>query len=510
MGVLVLGIDGLGFGGLKRLSDMGYLRSVDFLARRFSRAIAKTCFPPQTVPAWISIFTGVNPGKHGLFSFFSTSRGAIRVNTSLDVKFPYVFEILSMLRKSVVLINVPLSYPFKILYGVAISDWLAPHRVVMVRHEKKNLISDIATRSLFLNPALRGILGWHRFAELLVRELEIRRWLIEGLLELEFLENYFIVISDVDWLMHSFYHLMINGRIPKFVHNVLRKVDKLIDSIIRKALKRDMDIVVVSDHGFRVYNKIVFVNTILKKLGLVRGLSIRKISSQRKAKVGLKSLLGGEKRNVAKGFAEKIFSSLQRIPLSPEIHRRIYKSIMRGNIRLFVDTERSLVFSLLNVPAFFIKVNRKVRNKDAYINYTVRALSRIKDRYGRKIFGLVARREELYWGPYVRYAPHIGFFGNIKAKYITSAILMGTTILSKVTNYHDFDAIFIAKSEDIPTGRLGIISIYDIAPTLYTLLGVSPQKGIDGKSLANKDVGTRDYTMRWSIASRIATKKIIL
>jgi|GEM_PF-5994150 len=507
MGVLVLGIDGLGSEGLKKLSEMGYLRSVDFIARRYFRATAKTCFPPQTVPAWISIFTGVNPGKHGLFSFFSTSRGRVRIHTSLDVRFPYVFEILSMLRRSVVLFNVPLSYPFRLLYGVGVPDWLAGNGRIVVRHEKKNIIYDIVKESRPISPALKSVLGWQKFADILEHELEIRRWVIEGLLELGYLENYFIVISDLDWLMHSFYHVIVKGNIPKYVEKVLRKISSLIDSIIKRACKRNMDIIIISDHGFKVYNKIVFVNTILKKLGLARGFTIRRVASRRKSRGGLKTLKIRRKSSSEK-VLEKMFWFFQKVPIPHNIHRRIYRMVMRSNIRLFVDPDLSPVFSLLNIPAFFIGVNRRIRNKEAYVRYTVKMLSRIRDKHGRRLFSLVATRENIYWGPYVRRAPHICIFGSIRARYLTSAILMAVPIIHKTTNYHDFDSIFIAKSEGIVRGHVGGRSIYDVVPTIYALLDIPIQKGLDGQNIVNKEVRYADHTMRWKIASRIFIKTL--
>ncbi|MEX0567969.1 MAG: alkaline phosphatase family protein, partial [Candidatus Njordarchaeota archaeon] len=112
MGVFVLGIDGLGYEGLRSLNEMGMLRDVTFIAERYTRAVSKTCFPPQTIPAWISLFTGVNPGKHGVFSFLETSKYGTRINTSSNIMFPSLYEIFALQKKPTALINIPLSYPF--------------------------------------------------------------------------------------------------------------------------------------------------------------------------------------------------------------------------------------------------------------------------------------------------------------------------------------------------------------------------------------------------------------
>lgn len=500
MGILVLGIDGLGTDGLKKFSNMGYLRTINFLAERYTKATAKTCFPPQTVPTWTSIFTGVNPGKHGVFGFFSTEKGETRLCSSLDVKFPYIFEILSMHKRSVLVYNVPLAYPFRILYGVGIPDWLTGSRKAVIKHEKKNLIEDVVGKIVLLTPLLRNALGWRRFAEIMKKELRLRRWILEGLLEFEFLENYFIVLSDLDWIMHSFYHTISRGRIPDFLRGTLEEIDRLIESIIRRAMKRNMDIIIVSDHGFKTYNKVVFVNTILNRLGLASGFTIRRVSDKmpvRKLQVSPNTV------NIRERTLAILFNCLRRIPLSNNIHKQLYRRIMSSNERPFVDPDASVAFALLNVPAFFININERLKNRDKYTNLVVTLLSRVRDKKGRKVFGLVATRNDVYWGAYTKRAPDICIFGNVRAGYITSPILTSASVIHKVTNYHDFDATFIAKSESIPRESVHLISIYDIVPSIYALLEMPIQKGLDGKNLANKEGSYINYVTRWKIACRV-------
>ncbi|MEM2222771.1 MAG: alkaline phosphatase family protein [Candidatus Korarchaeota archaeon] len=502
MGVFVLGIDGLSLECLRRLSNKGHLNSISFLAERYFKAIAKACFPPQTVPAWTSIFTGVNPGKHGVFGFFNAEGGSTRVCSSLDVKFPYIFEILSMHKRSVVVYNVPLSYPFRVLYGVGVPDWLAGNGKVLIKHEKRNLIEDIVKRRVYLNPLLRSVLGWRKFAEILEKELKIRKWVLEGLLEFHFLENYFIVLSDLDWIMHSFYHVITGkNEVPNFIKKVLDEFDSLVDSLIGRAIRRNLDIIIASDHGFKTYSKVVFVNTILRKLGLARGFTIRRVSE--KAPVKKLQIHKPSRTGIIEKTLAVLFDSLQRVPLANNIHRQIYKKVISSNVRFFVDSNISLAFASLSIPAFFININSKIEAKDKYTNYVVRLLSGIRDKYNRRVFGLVAKKDQIYWGAFVNKAPDICIFGNVKAGYITSPVLMGVPAIRKITNYHDFDAVLIAKSESIPRTNHRVISIYDIAPSLYALLDIPIQKGLDGKSLVNKKESYVNYIIRWKIASKV-------
>jgi len=476
---------------------------------RGAYGIAKTCFPPQTIPAWICIFTGVNPGKHGVFSFFNTMGGRIRLNTALNIRFPPVYEIFSLLRRPIALINVPLSYPFPILYGVGVSDWLAPRRICRIKLPKAtNIIRDIVDGYTSADP--HGDSSPRRRGSLrrLMGDLKKKLWIIEGLMELEYIEDYFIVVSELDWIFHRYYGRVVRGEVPRYVRRILRLLDKMVSRVIRKALRRGMDIFVVSDHGFRTYSKIVCINEILRKLGYAKGVTLRYITKKGQSK-RLKSLIKKAKKDVK----SEVLRTLWHVFLSSGIARgfstKIYDYIMHGNYRILVDNRRSIAFALMNVPAFFIAINRRIKRRDYVAMRLINKLRRLRDKNGRKIFSLVEHRNTLYSGPYVHYAPHIGIFGNPDAGYIASAILTGSVLVDRKTNYHDFDAIFIAyTSNQRIRGDLGVVSIYDIAPTIMATQGIPIQKGLDGRNLiANIETKKANYVTRWSIARKLFLAK---
>lgn len=506
MGVIVLGIDGLGYEGLKFLNKIGFLSDISYLAKRHTHATSRTCFPPQTIPAWISLFTGVNPGKHGIFSFLETTRNGVRINTSSNIRFPPIYEIFALQRKPFALINVPLSYPFHILYGIGISDWLSPIKRISINlKEHKNIIRDIVNEYVFPDAKFKKHIMHREKIHRALSELEKRFWTIEGLLEIDAIENFFVVISELDWIFHTYYHRIIQGNISKNIRKILILLDKKISKILKLANKRNLDIIIVSDHGFKTYRKLVSVGDILRKYRLARGISIRIVSGKRRKKM-LKTITKHKTSPrilFLKAFWELTISSkITRI--NP---KKVYDTIIRSNYRVLQDSKKSPAFVMLNIPAFFIAINKKVKkHRKILINFIIKKLKSLRDHEGNPIFSLVKKRESLYWGPYVKKAPHIGIFGNTNKGYLTSAILTGATIISRRTNYHDFDAIFIAKSEHISRGSLGQVSIYDIAPTIMSINNIPLQKGLDGIPLTNKRITYTNYISRWRIARGLRIK----
>lgn len=85
--------------------------------------------PPITVPAWMSMMTGRDPGELGMYGFrnradFSYDKLAF-VN-SLTVKQKTVWDLLGESGKRSIVIGVPPSYPVKEVNGVLVSCFLTP------------------------------------------------------------------------------------------------------------------------------------------------------------------------------------------------------------------------------------------------------------------------------------------------------------------------------------------------------------------------------------------------
>ena len=109
------------------------LDSLPNLKRMYEKGLhggLRTCDPPITVPAWMVMMTGKNPGKLGIYGFrhrrgFSYTDGYI-VN-STHVEAPTVWDILASKGKKSVVLGVPPAYPPRHLEGGnVVSCFLTP------------------------------------------------------------------------------------------------------------------------------------------------------------------------------------------------------------------------------------------------------------------------------------------------------------------------------------------------------------------------------------------------
>lgn len=497
MGTLVLGIDGLGLEGVKALNRHGYFGDLKYYIDNYIAAHSvRTIFPPQTIPVWPSIFTGVNPGKHGVFSFFNASK--LRLNTRLDVDFPYIYEIFMLNGRRVLVDNVPLSYPPILVRGVYFSDWLSPKNALIVNHESKNIVRDIASQYIFLDPSLRRR-SWRLFSLAVSRYIRARRWVLNGLLEGNYFDDAFIVISEIDWMFHSFYNLFLLDTLPSFLKMPLKELDALIHDLLRIAEKKFSNIVIIADHGFHVYKELVFINEILRRFGLARGITLRFVS--KKAKVRhIKSM-----HSIRDQLLENLLLWGIRIGIPLISPNRTYKLIFKWGIRPLPNPRKSLAFALLNIPAMFINVHPNI--KDRVLKKLISKLSQIKIN-GKKVLSFAKLRNQLFSGNYTKRAPPIGIFGNISEDILLSPLSLGIIAMRKIINYHDFNPVFSIKSKNSLT-RPPFATILDMASTLYALEEIPAPRGLDGENHALLKLKTKDYPS-WTKLRALRKKQVRL
>lgn len=124
--VLVIGLDGATFDVIDPLLAAGRLPNLACLREEGAFAPLQSTFPSHSAPAWTSCRTGVNPGKHGLFSWWRRQGYDWVLTTSADIQAPAVEQILSRRGRRVCTINVPMTYPPQPVNGSVVAGMPAP------------------------------------------------------------------------------------------------------------------------------------------------------------------------------------------------------------------------------------------------------------------------------------------------------------------------------------------------------------------------------------------------
>src|ERR1700712_75113 len=89
----------------------------------------RSCDPPITVPAWMSMMSSKDPGTLGYYGFRNRadrSYEKMTTATSLAVKEPLLWDYLGRAGKRVILLGVPQTYPPRPVNGLMVTDFLTP------------------------------------------------------------------------------------------------------------------------------------------------------------------------------------------------------------------------------------------------------------------------------------------------------------------------------------------------------------------------------------------------
>src|SRR5947209_3703742 len=127
---LLIGLDGATFSVLDHLCNQGVMPCLGELIANGVRAELRStpnCFTP---PAWTTLMTGCNPGRHGVFDFVRILRGEgppqYTIATSRDVHCETIWSIASRQHRRVVSLNFPMMFPPRPVDGYVVPGFVPP------------------------------------------------------------------------------------------------------------------------------------------------------------------------------------------------------------------------------------------------------------------------------------------------------------------------------------------------------------------------------------------------
>src|SRR5947208_13367382 len=111
--LLILGLDGATWTVLDPMRRRGLMPNLDALLARSAHGTLRSIIPPVTSAAWTTMMTGCGPARHGVFDhrYYDAQAGQMKVNHSARVRVPTFWHLLSEAGRSVVSLNLPVTYP---------------------------------------------------------------------------------------------------------------------------------------------------------------------------------------------------------------------------------------------------------------------------------------------------------------------------------------------------------------------------------------------------------------
>lgn len=480
MRVLVIGVDGGTWKVLDPFIEEGITPCLKGLRDAGLHGELISTIPPLTAPAWSTFQTGVNPGKHGVYDFVELDfeNRKTRIVNSRSLKLKTLWEIASDAGKSVVTVNVPLTYPPRQLNGAVVGGMLSPsvsrdfvspgevfEKVIQRVEGYRILVPRWSVKSLEL-PAF--------IAEEIA--VEKRRFDAADLLAETYKPDLMMVhVQSSDVIQHALWHHLDASR-PEYSREGYRMVSEFYRAVDAR-LARFLDkvspdyVFLVSDHGFRSAGRQVRLNLFLKKKGL---LTLTK--------------------PVISDYAEELMRIIDRKNWMKRIAARLSghgatRTLKKRKSDIFdtIDWERTRCFVTASINYGTIFFNKMF--EPAETERMVRAIpDELTDpKNGERVYVRALGRQELYGSnpegspPDVVLEPSEG--------YSTAQDLSGIRMFSDFrpgmenTGVHAMEGILVAVGEGFAPGPRIKARLMDMAPTILSLLGITPPVYMDGRCL---------------------------
>ncbi len=478
--VMFIVLDGAGFDVLFSLAQKNVLPNIKKIYDRglFNPLISTK--PPLSPVAMPSLFSGKNPGKHGMFGFGRIEKGVFKPFLSLHLPGNTLWDILGNYDKKVILLNVPWTYPPFQVNGIMVSGPPLPGN--RAKSYPPELISILESKIGRYLPDLNiegynyGGLDEKRFikeayfvtkkrAEALVYLMENYEW-----------DLFLSVFTTFDRMQHVYFGYfyekspLFDAEKSTYLIDYFKKIDDIIGDVASLLDENDY-LIIASDHGFEHIYKSVGINNLLVQGGFAK-----------------------KRSNTQFLTVENIANFISKMGIT-KIKNRFPKKIVSSANRLVpkdLDYARSRA---IGVPGGYISINKKLlKNIQEYEKVKkelVCFFNSVKDdESGEKVVERIYDPREIYQGDYVKYAPDL--FITFKTGYEPSLwkkstlepvkrIMSGTTKTGSHFGPIAQRGIFLLSGKGISEKVSTEANIVDVTPTILHILGIPIPRDIDGK-----------------------------
>lgn len=512
--LFLLGLDGATFDLLGPMVDRGELPAFASLMQTGAYGTLRSTIPPLSPPAWVSLATGKNPGKHGVVGFTRfVPRDYQRVLLcGRDSRATPIWDLVGPRGSKVIVVNVPMTYPPTPVNGLLISGLDAPGLHADFTYPpglKQEIlrVSPAYSINLHLGGYLRNERRRRKGLRMLLNAIDARYSLVRHLMRAHDWDFFFAKFNNPDIAQHHFWkylvpdgqagHVRTGNEVQDAIFTVYQRLDRILAELL-EVLGSEVALAVVSDHGAgpRV-GKAFLVNEWLQSIGKLEWAAPAGDRASRPS-------LGPAGRNVTTKVLRTLFHWC-----SPRLRQALKKRLPRlfGRASVFLKFSGDLTeIDWSRTSAFLaeencIRIHREAeyahgRVSDtqyhAVVDRIVTGLKEQRDpETGEPVFDTVLCRDEVVHGPHAAELPDI-FLVTKDGQYDLSgracpgaagpSFLANDTHLRGASGTHRPDGIFFLRSPHTVSGRGPLaVDIVDVAPTLLYQLGLPVPSDMDGR-----------------------------
>lgn len=488
--VLIIGIDSLDTDLVSKFEDE--LPNFKRLKEQNLNISFQSVFPPDSETAWTSIYTGLNPAKHGIVHFVDPLDKVDATvcqeidNTSFIGK--TFWDIAGKAGKKVCVVLPHLGYPVWQVNGCMVGrssmtdDVQSNVNSISEQYDlsKLNTLKGCPPKKYFdkyINSAKQIVLDETYFGLKLMKQLE---W-----------DLFFIYSSKLDWIQHNLW-MYYDEKDPSYpgdnpYKNTIKEFYILYDEMIGKLIdvvEPDTPVIILSDHGHGMRpTKLININKILKEKGLLVSAIKRENESDpyyliEKVKVSVANII------TTYGLGDIAKKIMHIFPICRTLYTKPISIDWNKTTAYISDLSGIKAYSYGGIIIKKEKLNNANIYEEIRDDLIADILKITEPSSGKKLVKWVCKREDLYSGEYITKYPDIvfqledgygagwGTHGPLISQCATHNIMPGShrgeTPVLLMTNLGEKE---LMKTE---------CTLMDIAPTVLKLLDIKPNLDMDG------------------------------
>lgn len=449
--------------------DEGKLPTFQMLKEKGIYGKMNSTVPPHTAPGWISAFTGVNPGQHGIYQFWDTQAQNYvgKFMGSIDFGVPAIWDILNKYGIKTGVVNVPMTHPPKKLNGFMITWPLS--KTLRYTYPEDLLIKIAKNGGHYVNDLIMMCDGKSDYISKAIEVTKKRVKTLEYLLNKYEWDFMSVVFTEIDRISHFFWHYMdpespeyqkqVEDRLKTAVEDIYIETDRALCNIL-KLLPRETSVLIFSDHGFGVGYIDFYVQTYLMKKGYLKSYKTIQLEADR-----------FQEMNKNSWFEYKIGTSLYT-----------------------VDWNNTVAF--MAAPGSY-GININLKGRQEYGIVLEEEYESIRDRLiqdlmlvtnpqtGKELFRKVVRREEVYKGKKVANAPDLILIPENYGIMLHHSIVPGQLFgLPEQKGMHRNEGVYLVYKEDeVLEQQIEEPNLVDIAATILYLNAIEIPEYMEGRPI---------------------------
>lgn len=493
--VVLIGLDGGTLDLIMPWVKQGALPALEKIIQQGVYGNLQSTTPYYSAPAWVSMVTGVQPGKHGIYDFFRTDTCKKNIVNSRDRKAKAIWNMLSDEGKRSIIVNVPGTYPPEKINGVMITGLLTPSpssNYTYPKELKNQLVSGKVGSYILEQVAIddipKNLTAKYAPEKLAAQINEITRSHAQVTMNL-------MKMDDWDFTMLVFrgtddaQHLLWNQK--ELILSCYQKADAYIEEMMKRY--PDATFIIVSDHGFGKPEKYFYVNNALYNQGYLQ------TTSDPTHNLNTLFALFFDR------FSHVIF---HLVPMQKIVRSQIgRKIILSGSSQTNIDYAHTKAF-YHSVCSRGIRINLKGKYEQGIVdpeeyerirNELISFLKNIKDpETGKHIVKKIYTKEEIYGDNAVNDPLDIIF--DLKEEYGAQELLQppegfkeifrsSKQKLSTISSpgFYDWmgdhrpNGILFMYGKNIQKNKQVNASIVDIVPTVLSIMNIALPSDFDGE-----------------------------